>query len=205
MRIGVDIDEVLAPLLPGFLTRYNERHGTAFRAEQFDTYRLERVMGIPFEETVEEVRAFYRESLAGILPFPEAFRALQELKEEGHELFAVTGRHGEGILVTEAWLERHFPALFSGIRFAGHRGLNAEASSKAAICKELGISVLVEDDPHYVEECRAERIHLLLFDRPWNKSQPTAEGVMRIHSWHEVLDAVEMLETGLPSFGGKIE
>ncbi len=193
MRIGIDIDEVLVPLLASILAAYNRRHGTSYRAEEFWTYRLEEVMGRGIDELIAEVREFYRsEAMRALLPFPEAVAGVNALLAAGHELVAVTSRHSEARALTPPWLERHFPGAFSDILFSGGHAWHGEM--KATLCREHAIPVLVDDDWHNAEECAAEGVTLLLLDRPWNRE--AAGRFIRVRDWDGILREIGELEKG---------
>ena len=184
MRIAVDIDEVLTPLLEGFLSFYNEQHGTSFAVSDCWTYHIEEVMGIPLEQCIREVEAFYRSDAFGQLPpFPEAQQALKQLKEQGHELVVVTSRYGEAIPRTEPWIAKHYPKIFSAIHFVTFR----DRDGKAGLCEKEKMDVLIEDDADHVSACKKHGIAIILLEKPWNKD---ADAV-KAKDWQEVLEKIE--------------
>ncbi len=193
MRIGVDIDEILTPLLESFLPFYNERHGTDYRLEDIWTYHLEEVMERPLPEMVEDVRDFYESGLlVALQPFPDAQEAIKALKDAGHELVIITSRHSGAIEKTKPWLDKHFPGMFSTIHFSKHVGWSGEEKTKGTLCKELKVNVLIDDDARYSKDCEECNITLVLLDKPWNQRQET-NGALRVKDWQEVLEKIEEL------------
>src|SRR5574342_915468 len=93
LRIGIDVDDVLAESLPGYLERFRRRFGHAVRVEEaaWEIFRRypeisSRQMGGFFDEL--EMTDF----LATRPVYPEAMDAVRRLAADGHRLFVVTGR-----------------------------------------------------------------------------------------------------------------
>lgn len=55
----------------------------------------------------------------------------------------------------------------------------AEAKDRIAACRDIGATVLIDDNPRYAVECASAGIDVLLYD--WNDSYPwskTADGLV---------------------------
>ena len=154
MRIGIDIDEILAASLDAMLDFHNGTYGTKLKQGDIFSYKLWEVWGGSEEEAAQKWHDFYEtDHFAGVCPIAGAFAAMTVLKERGHELFAITARPHHIAKKTEDWLDEHFPAVFSGVRFANTYGLNGSKHKKSDLCIELGIATLVEDDPRHATDC----------------------------------------------------
>jgi len=57
---------------------------------------------------------------------------------------------------------------------------------KSAICKELGVDLIIEDAPHYIEDCSEAGIKVFIFDRPWNQEVRENDLITRVRDWGEI-------------------
>lgn len=186
MRIGIDIDEIIAASLDAMLDYHNGTYGTSLKQSDIFSHKLWEVWGGSEEEARQKWHAFYEtDHFAGVSPIAGAFSALMVLKENGHELFAITARPHHIAQKTIDWLDIHFPSVFSDIRFANTYGLDGSKHKKSDLCAELGIGTLVEDDPRHAIDCASNGINVILFDYPWNQGF-SADHVFRVFSWDDV-------------------
>ena len=195
MRIGVDIDEVLCPFTEPYMEFFNKRHGTRLTKEDFVHYNFDEITGVPLAECVRTCEAWSKAGhTSEMTPYPDALPALRKLKARGHELFVVSGRHAFSHAATREWLERHFPGIFTGVSFISFRSHDGDTTSKADRCRELGVRVLIEDDPHYIDECRAAGIPIILLAQPWNRAIKADAAVRLAKDWDDILREIESLE-----------
>lgn len=196
MRIGVDIDEVLVAFAERLLPFFNERHGRSLTTADFTSYDFPKVTGLPLSECIETVRLWVgpkSETTMELVPYPDAKPALEKLKAHGHELSVVTGRHSFSHEATKRWIAREFPGIFEEIFFIAFRGHDGDTTSKADVCKRHGLGILIDDDPHYIDECRAKGIAIILPAQPWNASVRDDDGVYRSKGWDETVRIVEKI------------
>jgi len=190
MRIGIDIDEIIAATLEAMLRYHNGVYGTDLKHEDVFSYKLWEVWGGSEEEAIQKWHDFYdTDHFAGICPVAGAGSALAALRESGHELFAITARPHLIAKQTEYWLDANFPEAFAGVRFANTYGKGGAKLKKSALCSELGVGVLVEDDPRHAIDCANNGIDVILFDYPWNRVA-FPDNVHRVYSWD---DAVRLI------------
>lgn len=190
MRIGIDIDEVIADTLTGIIAFYNGTYGTSLQRSDFSTYDFEEIWGLPEDEMIGRWYEFFEtDHFASVEPVAGALSALKVLKENGHELFIVTARPHIVSKKTEDWVDMHYPDLFSGIYFSNRHGLEGVRRKKSELCAELNIAVLVEDDMHHANDCAASGIDVLLLDHPWNQGE-LPERIHRVFSWDDVIRMV---------------
>eukprot|EP00897_Mesotaenium_endlicherianum_P007954 jgi/Mesen1/7187/ME000037S06546 len=134
----------------------------------------------------------------GIPAIPGARAALERLSSYC-QLIVVTSRQHVIQEPTLEWLEHHYPGIFSSVHFGNHFALKGTARPKSEICKELGLEVLIDDNPRYATECAEHGIHVLLFDYnmsyPWSKSAdgPVHPLIQRVRNWDEVEKAMRAL------------
>lgn len=188
MKIGVDIDEVLAEFMRPMLAFYNRIHGTDYKFEELVHYDLWKLWGGTKEDTTRILNAFYDSHwFKEIPPITGAREAIENLAQ--YEIIAITSRYPLVQEETTRWMERYFPQIpevhFS-VAWEKRNGL----PTKAEICADLGIEVFVEDNHKYASECAGVVPQVYLMNKPWNQ-QPEPEGVIRVKNWKEVLEKLD--------------
>lgn len=186
LRIGIDLDGVVADFNRGWTTAWNEQHGTDIQVEDVDDWDV-----LPRLTGLAHMGQFWRwardlgggRSLFRDLPvFDGALEAVQRLVEVGHAAVVITSKPHYAVHDTYAWL--------ADVRFP---------SREVHIVDEkwrVDCDVYVDDAPHvlgdYVRH-RPDRV-ICRFVRPWNDP---VSGTVDTHGWTDVLDVVEDTRRGL--------
>ena len=191
MTIGVDIDEVLFPLLPEIIRFHNGRYGTKFELEDFHSYNWWEIFGVPKEEAVEEYHAFWREGrMERIHPLPGAVSAIEKLSEK-EEIIAVTLRQLLYEKPTREMLAKYFGDRIKESYFGNSFSTNGKVRSKSEMCRAAGIDLLIDDSLSIAEECSADGVEVLLFgDYKWNQVDRLPAGVRKVRNWRGVLEKI---------------
>ena len=127
-----------------------------------------------------------------MLPVEGAQKVLQNLAA-GHELIAITARLGTARQLTHPWLDRYFGGLFSSVHFSWNEYLTVQDGvfpRKGELCRDLGISVFIDDSVRTLEGCLSHGVRGILFGRIWNVSY-AGSGMKRITAWEEVPGVLE--------------
>ena len=133
MRIGFDLDEILADCLTAIIEFHNTVYQTSLRREQFKSYQFWDTWGGTPEEAVTKVYEFYRTEYARRMnPIPGAQEGVRILKPK-NELFVITSRANDFADVTIQWTEENFPEVSRQMHFANHYAKNGTTKSKAQI------------------------------------------------------------------------
>jgi 5'(3')-deoxyribonucleotidase len=176
MRIGIDLDGVVADFNRGWTTAWNAQRGTDIRVADVDGWDvLPRLTGLP------SMREFWRwasdlgdgRSLFRDLPtFPGALEAVQTLVDAGHHTVVLTAKPRWAVHDTFAWL--------SDVGFP---------TTEVHIIDDkwtVPCDVYIDDAPHVLADYVRHRpsADVLRFARPWNHPVP---GVRDAHGWDDVL------------------
>lgn len=98
--------------------------------------------------------------LANTRPYRGAAEVLSNLAKNGWRIVYITARPENAKMVTLRWLNNHnFPK--GTVRFTG---------DKASTCLELNVSLLIEDDPIYLQQVSDADISVLIKAHPYNRS-----------------------------------
>ncbi|MFQ5848739.1 MAG: HAD family hydrolase [Candidatus Methylomirabilales bacterium] len=184
LRIGIDIDDVLADSLPAYLRAFNRRFGLEIPEAEAGWEIFRRYPEIPADELEAFFAELYRADFLGSRPLvPGAREGVERLHRAGHCLFIITGRLRRDRDITARWMgQAGLSAFFEAI--VDRDGTDAPLHKRRAV-EELRLDVLLEDE--YAVALAAAEIagRVLLFDRPWNQGSLPGHAV-RIHSWSEV-------------------
>jgi uncharacterized HAD superfamily protein len=197
MKIGIDIDDVLAETLPAFIGYNNRHHGGAWSLDHFHSARWEEVLGVTSDQLSDRLEHFFSTpEFHGVEPSAGAARALRALGRS-HELHIVSARWDVIVEPTKRWLDDHFAGLFTGVHFAANHYTSRAAAwaprlPKDGILAREGIDILIEDSLEYGDRCLAAGYGVILFDRPWNR-QAADPRYHRVKAWSEVVSTVTTL------------
>ncbi len=180
MRLGIDLDGVVADFNTGWIRRYNRDFGTQIPFDAVESWD-----GIPSLTHFRDMGEFWEWArdhdghtlFRHLEPYPGAIEALERLSRR-HDVVIVTTKPDWAIHDTFAWIARHrLPTR------------EVHISDRKW---EVPCDVYLDDAPHVLEGLRRRRPDATVcrFVRPWN--QPVT-GVVDVHTWDEFEDVVRGL------------
>ena len=183
IRIGIDIDEVLAPFLPT-MTRWRSPQRTLPPKYKY-VYRD--IYDISESESVKLVRDFYEtDEFANMPTIKYAVEAMTELKK-GNKLFIVTGRQEVVRDKTQRWIQENFPGIFEDVIMTN--SYTSIEVPKADVCKLLNIGFMIDDNFDVCRDCLDKNVSALNFIGdpvyPW-----CDENIISVRSWKSVRDTL---------------
>lgn len=170
LRIGVDLDEVVRPLVPELILWHNEIYQTSLKIQDFQTYKFWVAWGGTEEEAIYKFLDYVNsEWHENVLPFPDVLDVLKAKKEMGSEIYLVTSRQNDIIRPTVSWIEKHFINIFDDLIFTNNYGLSGKHKPKSEVCNELALDVLIDDSVDYLNLLKESHTLPVLFGQyPWN-------------------------------------
>lgn len=194
MKIGIDLDDVLADSLPHFTQAFNERFGLDIQLADAAWRIADRFPHIPRQEADDFFTELIADGFFSSRPLvPHAKEAVEALTEDGHRLYIITGRSPQEEPITRRWLT-HVEVL-SRFEAVMHRTREPVGHHKSSVASELRLDLFVEDELAVAHAVSETTIPVLLFDRPWNRGS-LPDNVHRIGSWHEALTRIAALNGG---------
>lgn len=195
MKIGIDLDEVLADFMPQLLKYYNGKYKTNFTRKQIKEYNFWNLWRCTKEQVIEEVYHFFKSPYANeIQPVRGARETVLKLNKN-NELFVITSRADDFAEETFRWINKYFSRVFSEIYITNQwNNSYKKTKKKSDICKELGIELIIEDGPEHASDCASSGLNVLLFDCPWNKGI-IGKKIKRIKSWDEALKEIRKINS----------
>lgn len=176
MRIGVDIDGVLADSLPLWIEELNRFFNKNRRLEEINLYDICQTYGITTTELDDFLVQKGRFLMSAPLPVTGASQYLCKIKQN-HQIYIVTAREEQYGPETRAWLNRHGLPYDELLLLGSHE--------KKETCLAKNLNILVEDTLEIGLKVSAAGVPVLLMDAPYNQG-PLPKLVYRARSWDEV-------------------
>lgn len=191
LKIGIDIDNVIADSYPFFLAKFNEVFTMQIKYEEiFDFYFLEKHPKVNQDKAKELIGKLLvdEQFQLDIPPFVDVLPIISNWKKIGHGVHYITSRPHTTRDLTSQWLKKHgflLPGttldLFnSREHFDKHR--KEIMDYKKTVAAKRGVHLFIEDSKEIAETME---ITVLLLDRPWNQGK-LPKNVKRVKNWDEI-------------------
>jgi len=200
MRLGVDLDDVIAICAVPYLMKFAEEYKVELPDEHEIGWHLLREMDdkVPARERDRfRIKLYDGTFFSELDIYEDCPVVLEKLVQKGHEIYFITARNEARRMVTETWLREkrildHAKAVhlkpYGEFRPDYPRGRydpESSASYKARLAEELRLDVFCEDDVVIARTLAERGIRVLLFDHPWNR-ELAHERITRVSGWSEV-------------------
>ncbi|NLI11244.1 5' nucleotidase, NT5C type [Pelotomaculum propionicicum] len=180
MKIGVDIDGVLANSLPLWVAELNNYFNVNKQLNEMHLYNVLKT----YEISQSELKLFLKHRgqylMKSAEPVAGASHYLSRIKQQ-HEIYIITARDKRYQEETQEWLKKHNLPYDELILLGSH--------DKKEPCLERNLRVLVEDTLEIGVQVSAAGIPVLLLDAPYNQGT-LPELVFRKHTWDEIYQAI---------------
>lgn len=186
LRIGVDIDDVVADYIAALVDHYNHVYGTEYRYSDIKYWNLyETLVELENPETMKVfIDSFvYHPMFENIPQVEDAWEAIKYLQLQGHDIFFITSRTSKSIDRTYKWLFANgFP--IERVFFNKDKGW---------LAKRLKLDFHIDDGPHNLMSVHegSPDTCLVLFNRPWNEGVDVPVLHDRVNGWKQVLEIID--------------
>ena len=201
MKLGIDIDDVVAECAVPYLRRFAAEYGVELPAEPGWQVLNDRT-GVPQEEIDRfRMRTYDSDFFGSLEPYADCPVVLEQLVQAGHELYFITARAERRRVITETWLREkgildHAKAVhlkpagdFDPARPRGRYDPDSSARYKVRLAQELELDAFCEDDRTISVALAEAGIRVFLFDHPWNRDIEHAR-IERVSGWTDVAEKV---------------
>lgn len=198
MRIGIDLDDVVAECAVPYLRAFAERFRLELPEEELGWQTLARIEEVSGEEKDRFRLELYDSAFFSELePYADCPAVVERLAQAGHELYFITARAERRRVVTETWLReqgliQHARAVhlkphgdFDPNVPPGRYDATSSATYKVRLATELGLEVFCEDDVLIARSLAEAGIRVFLFDHSWNRDL-AHPNITRVARWTDV-------------------
>ena len=200
MRIGVDLDDVIAICAVPYLRRFAQEFKVELPDEKEIGWHLLREMDahVSAEERDRfRIKLYDGTFFTQLEMYQDCPVVLERLVQKGHEIFFITARAERRRMVTETWLrEKRILDYAKAVHLKpygefkpdvprGRYDAEGSAQYKTRLAQELGLDVFCEDDVIISQSLAGAGVRVLLFDHPWNR-EVAHERITRVGGWSEV-------------------
>lgn len=194
MRIGIDIDNCIANFDDTLLKEYI-KHDKQLRNSGMIDENAKYVRIGMFDWTEEEENTFYHENIEEfakkLKPLEDASYYMKKLKEEGHEIYIITGRdNGEyknPYELTQDWLNKH-EIVYDELIFT-----NAyDKVSKTRKCLAYQVDLMIEDSIEISLDLQKNDIKVFTMNTRYNQKE---ENLDRVSNWKEIYERIRKINS----------
>ena len=202
MRIGVDLDDVMAVCAVPYLRRFAEEYHVDLPDDREIGWHLLRDMDpyvSPDERDRFRIKLYEGTFFSELEMYEDCPAVLERLVAAGHELFFITARAERRRYVTETWLRQkgvldHAKAVhlkptgeFNPEYPRGRYDASGSAEYKTRLAKELGLDAFCEDDVVIAKRLAEEGVRVFIFDQPWNR-EVSGDRITRVNGWSDLAE-----------------
>jgi uncharacterized HAD superfamily protein len=199
MRIGVDLDDVIAICAVPYLRKFAQEYDVELPDEKHIGWHLLREMDhhvSPEERDRFRIKLYDGTFFSELDIYEDCPTVLERLVQAGHEIYFVTARAERRRMVTETWLrEKRILDYAKAVHLKpygefrpdyprGRYDAEGSAQYKVRLAQELRLDVFCEDDVVISRSLADAGIRVLLFDHPWNQ-EVAHERITRVSGWSE--------------------
>ena len=200
MKIGIDLDDVMAICAVAYLRKFAEEYRVDLPDEREIGWHLLRDMDpyvSPEERDRFRIKLYDGTFFSELEVYEDCPAVLEQMVAAGHELYFITARAERRRYITETWLREkgildHAKAVhlkpigdFRPEYPRGRYDATGSAEYKTRLAKELVLDAFCEDDIVIAKTLADAGIRVFLFDQPWNRDL-VGDRVTRVHGWTEL-------------------
>jgi len=194
LRIGVDLDGVLAEAMVVWCDLYNKRYGGSLTFEDIRAWEVWRIVKITRDQFFRLLDDAWLE-WERMPPTEESVGEQMRLLREFGTVDVVTGRSMRTGSQAKEWLRAQAISYDRFVR---------TESTLAKI--RLDYDVFVDDSPKLMERIASRSTVLgILYTRPWNREAHMPSVIRRANSWSEVPSIVRAARESAPQMNGWIQ
>ncbi len=198
IKIGIDIDEVLAELTIGLIDFYNKKYDKNFKAMDINDIHLENFFNISNQEMSEVLEDFTKEEgNLKLMPLENSQVCINSLND--CELYAISARPKSIQDDTVKWIEKHYKNCFKEIHTLSdsHGVANFD---KGEFANSLDIKIFIEDSLNNALNISSYGIYVILLDKPWNQEENLPENIFRVKDWNSIIEKIDILKNNMLLF-----
>jgi hypothetical protein len=188
--LAVDLDDSLAKTIPGTLEHASEILGHPLEFGDISDTEYWARYGVGDTEAISLVQGYGAKGFPGLEPMEGSQEAMVRIKQSGiYDPFVLTAREFRLKDVTEEWIAKYFPGVFSEIVISGNHYINEDFRTKEEILLERGARWIVDDSlRHALRAARSGVSSILFGGHPWHYDVEKHPLMHIARNWREVTE-----------------
>jgi uncharacterized HAD superfamily protein len=199
MRLGIDLDDVVAECAVPYLRKFAQEFGVQLPPEPGWQTLAEITDVSPEEKDRFRIRTYDGTFFDDLEIYEDCPAVIDRMVSAGHEIYFITARAERRRVVTETWLRdkgvlEHARAVhlrpqgdFDPARPRGRYDADSSARYKVRLAQELELDAFCEDDRTISVALGEAGIRVYLFDHPWNRDV-AGPCIERVKGWSELAE-----------------
>lgn len=196
MKIGIDVDDVVADLHPVWIARLNKVHGKQHTVEDITQWHFAKDLGYTENEVYAQL---VPELYDDVQPCEGALEVVNDLRRAGHEVVYITSCPD-----AKHWVRKSRWLIEQGFMLPRDQAIPvgkwAEYKTKREVGQTQGVSVLVDDS---IANCTDWAGYALLLTRKHNRNELYMG--KRLKTFRDVLSVVKYMPTHVGSLPTSVE
>lgn len=192
MKIGIDIDNCISNFDDTLLKEYL-KHDKELRNTGIINENPEYLRGGMFDWTEKEEKNFYDANIEkfakSLKPLENSPYYIKKLKEDGHEIYIITGRnngeYANPYELTEEWLKQ-YDIIYDKLVLTDAYDKHA----KTVVCLENNIDLMIEDSTRTSLDLKNNGIKVFTMNTRYNQKEQTLD---RVSNWKEIYEKISKL------------
>jgi uncharacterized HAD superfamily protein len=185
IKIASDIDDCVVNLFLDFRNFCKENYGMNILPNK-DYIQFWNLFESK-ERAIEIMNKYQSSNRAYNLEFHFGFKDVFKLLKEKYNFdFFITARTFDDRKKTLKFFKKNI----SNFNLKIYYSQDSFDKKKSTICKDLGISKIIEDSPVTSFDCAENNLEVLLLDRPWNQGIQH-EKIIRVKDWREIWEVLK--------------
>ena len=187
MRIGIDIDGVIANTFPLLVQELNNFFDKDLSYDDIVSYDLAKLYNVNQEQLKEFAQAKRNLLYDGPLPVPYAVDCINNWRDKAY-VALISARFEMAREPTQKWLERY--------NFYWNELILLGSHDKADTCVQMKLDIFIEDNLNNALQVSSRGIPVILLDAPYNRA-PLSDQVRRVQSWSQICKIIAL---DIPSY-----
>jgi 5'(3')-deoxyribonucleotidase len=194
MRLGIDMDGVLADFDKGWVDRYNADFGATLHPKQNDHW--DSLLSITHFEEYDDWRGWvtdkHEDLFLGLAPLPGAVEGVQSLADYGHDIVIITSKPRWAAGHPSSWLIEH-NVPYDEIHVT---------SKKTYVACDVYVDDAIHNVVDFVENTDALVIQYAAW--PYVNGGERVDGALYCTSWPDVVNAIQSPFGQMTSYARKL-
>jgi len=185
IRIAVDMDEVMVPMLPSLKKHFTRTYKKPVPKRKCLNYNYSQIFDISPKQAQWLVYSFWNsEEAHAMVPFPNSIETLKKMKEH-YNLIIITGRQTYAQKCTNRFIDKYFKGIFDDVILTNSYSLSAtEQVNKEVVCKNTKADFIIDDCRLNIME---NTVHIPYVGDPIYPWCSRTDG-LKMKNWEEIED-----------------